>query len=423
VVRRVGARPGDRSQGRLSVRILHVDKFLRRHGGAAGYMLDLAAAQRAAGHTVEFFSVQHPSNVPATFAEDFAPEVDYDDARPLHRALAVARAVHSPVAARRLATVLDRFRPDVVHAHNIYHQLSPSILGPARRRGIPVVLTAHDAKLVCPSYGLYARGGPCTACVGGSPLHAVAARCAKDSLAVSTAVALESLVHRRLGAYDPVARFVAPSRFLADLLVRGGFAADRVVHLPNPVARSRPVRRGAGDGVVSVGRLVASKGVDVTIRAVGMCSGARLTVVGDGPERASLEELAHRLAPGRVRFCGTLDPTRTAAIVAQARVAALTARAPDNQPLAVLEAKAAAVPVVVTALGGLPELVRHDVDGLVVDVPDPALVADALARALRDPAWARAAGERARRAVAAEHDPALHLTRLHAVYAAAGAGT
>jgi len=403
------------------VRILHVDKFLRRHGGAAGYMLDLAARQRAEGHTVEFFSVDHPDNLPATFAADFAPAVDYDDPRPLHRALAVARTVHSPVAARRIAAVVDRFRPDVVHAHNIYHQLSPSILGPLRRRSVPVVLTAHDAKLVCPSYSLFAGSGPCTACVGASPLHAVTARCAKGSLAVSAAVAVESLVHRTIGAYDPVGRFVAPSRFLADLLVRGGFAADRVVHLPNPVALRRPARRGAGDGVVSVGRLVAAKGVDLTIEAIGRCEGARLTVVGDGPERAALEDLARRLAPGRVRFCGMLDPADTAAVVAGARVAVLAARAPDNQPLAVLEAMAAGVPVVVTALGGLPELVRHEVDGLVVDHPAPDLVARAIARPLRDPVWARAAGERARRAVAANHDPAVHLARLTAVYAAAGA--
>ncbi|MPY92474.1 MAG: glycosyltransferase, partial [Acidimicrobiia bacterium] len=283
------------------MRILHVDKFLRRQGGAAGYMLDVAALQRRAGHDVDFFAMQHPANLPATYEDQFPPFVQLDPPPrgALARAGTVATMVWSGRAARCLAEVVDDFRPDVVHLHNVYHQLSPSILRPLQRRGIPVVMTVHDYKLVCPSYRLLDQDGLCDACVGAGPLLTapVRRRCKDGSIGASAVLALESSLHRLLGAWRPVSRFIAPSAFLASTLRRGGFPADEVVHLPNFVdADAIEARHGPGEGFVFVGRLSGEKGVDIAVRAVGQLPGARLTVAGDGPERAALEALAEDVA-------------------------------------------------------------------------------------------------------------------------------
>ncbi|MEK8106126.1 glycosyltransferase [Micromonospora sp. M12] len=93
------------------------------------------------------------------------------------RAVAVGRMLWSPASRRGLARVIDEFRPDVLHLHNIYHQLSPSVLAAARTAGVPCVLTLHDYKLACPSYQLLDRGRPCQACVTGGPLQAARRRC------------------------------------------------------------------------------------------------------------------------------------------------------------------------------------------------------------------------------------------------------
>jgi glycosyltransferase involved in cell wall biosynthesis len=405
------------------MRILHVDKFLRRSGGAAGYMLDLAERQRAAGHEVEFFAMAHPDNLAATFEADFPPFVSLEPPPDglVGQAVAAGRMIYSLRSASGMAAVLDRFRPDVVHLHNIYHQLSPSILRPMTKRGVAVVMTVHDYKLVCPTYRMLdGSGALCDACVEGRPLEAVRRRC-QGSLAASAVLALESTLHRQFKAYGAVGRFIAPSRFLADTLRRGGVFPDRVRHVPNPVdAAGICPRVGPGTGIVSIGRLSAEKGVDTLIRAVGMLPAACLTVAGNGPEREALERLAADVAPGQVHFAGHVGPAEVAALNRSARVAVLAARWHENMPLSVLETMAAAVPMVVTGLGGLPELVTDGHDGLVVPADDPAALAVAVGKLLDDPDLSTAMGEAGRAKMLAGHGIADHLEAVFEIYAEAG---
>jgi glycosyltransferase involved in cell wall biosynthesis len=408
------------------MRVLHVDKFLRRQGGAAGYMLDVAALQRRAGHEVEFFAMQHPANLPATYEGHFPPFVALEPppSGALARAGTVATMLWSSRAARALAEVVDDFRPDVVHLHNVYHQLSPSILRPLQKRAIPAVMTVHDYKLVCPSYRMLDGDGICEACVGAGPLltQPIRRRCKDGALGASAVLALESSLHRLIGAWRPVARFIAPSEFLAATLRRGGFATDKVVHLPNFVdASAIEARRGAGEGFVFVGRLSPEKGVDLAVRAIGQVSASRLTVAGEGPERDRLEALAARVAPGQVHFAGHLSSSEVAGLNRTARAALLPARWHENMPLSVLETMAAAVPVVVTPLGGLPELVEDGVDGLVVDADDVDGLAAAVRRLGDDPAAAERLGLAARARMLAQHDAGDHLRHLEQLYRSLGA--
>ena len=184
------------------MRILHVDKFLRRSGGAAVYMLDLAERQAASGHTVEFFSMQDERNLPATYEQLFPANVSFE---PPPTGLAArlsssGRMIYSPSSAKGMARLVEQFRPDVVHLHNIYHQLSPSILRPLTKAGVAVVMTADDYKLVCPTYRLLSNGSLCDACVGGHVWQATRRRCQNGSLAASAVLSIESGLHRWLRA-------------------------------------------------------------------------------------------------------------------------------------------------------------------------------------------------------------------------------
>ena len=108
------------------MRILHVNKFVYRRGGAEGYMLDVAAMQRQAGHDVELFGMDHPLNIEDLPLRDtFPPNVELEPAPGgLAGVSAGARMVWSLSSSRGMARALERFQPDVVHCHNIYHQLS-----------------------------------------------------------------------------------------------------------------------------------------------------------------------------------------------------------------------------------------------------------------------------------------------------------
>jgi glycosyltransferase involved in cell wall biosynthesis len=404
------------------MRVLHVDKFLHRTGGAAAYMFDLAEQQRRRGDVVEFFSMQDDRNVESAFADLLPPHVQLEPAPPgvVARARVAATMVWSRRAERAMAEVVERFAPDVVHCHNIYHQLSPSILRPLERGRVPVVMTVHDYKPVCPSYRLHDGDGVCTACVGHGTHHAALRACKDGSRTASAILAVESGIHRATGAYGRVDRFICPSRFLADTLRAGRFYPERLRVVPNFVdATAVQPRRGAGDGFVYVGRLSHEKGVDLLIDAVAR-AGVQLTVVGDGPERDTLRVLADRVAPGHVIFTGHLGREAVMTTVGSARAAVLFARWHENMPMSILEANAASVPMVVSDLGGLPDLVDDEVTGHVVPHGDVDALATVLRRLDSDPGWSERLGAAARTVVFDRYGVQTHLAAVDGVYDEAG---
>ena len=401
------------------MRILHVNKFLYRRGGAEAYMLDLAELQRSAGHEVAYFGMRHPENPPLPLEATFPPFVALEPApKGLHRQVAAAaRMIHSPASRRGVQAAVRDFRPDVAHLHNIYHQLSPSVLRPLRELGVPIVMTLHDYKLICPTYLLLDHGKVCEACLGGRFRHAVARRCKDGSLGASAVLALETTVHRATNAYDPVQVFICPSRFLAGKIAEAGVYPDRLRVLSNFVdARSVAPKARPGGEAVYVGRLREEKGVDVLVKAMRHLRQHRLDVVGDGPERGRLEALAAECAPGRVRFHGSVAKDRVLELTRSAAVAVMPSRCHDNQPMAVLEAFACGVPVVATELGGLPELVQQDRFGQTVPADDPAAMAGAMAELLDDPERAFQVGQAARGHAQRQFAPERHLEQLEALY-------
>jgi len=400
------------------MRILHVNKFLYRRGGAEGYMLDVASRQAAAGHEIAFFSTRHPRNEPSTY-ERFFPE--YIELNPppeswSERARAAARIIYSRSAEVGLARVLDLHRPDIVHLHNIYHHLSPSVLRPLRVRGIPSVMTLHDFKLACPTHRFMANGQVCEACVPRRFFMASLKRCHEGSLSMSTLNGIELAAHTLFRMYEPVDLFLCPSRFMMTKMTAAHVFPRRLRWVPNFVdAASIDPKRTPGGGVVYAGRLSEEKGVETLVRAAPQVD-AGIDVVGDGPDRGALERLAEQVRATNVSFHGHVGRDEVHALVRDAAVGAMPSRGYENAPMGILEAFACGVPVVGTSHGGIPELIEPGVDGDLVVPGDHAGLAEALNRFTGNPAGAFAQGEAGRRKVETDFSPGDHLARLDRVY-------
>jgi glycosyltransferase involved in cell wall biosynthesis len=403
------------------MKVLHVNKFLYRRGGAEGYMLDLATAQMERGHEVEFFSMAHRENLPARFERSFPSQVDFDPPpdRLGARLKAVGRLMYSPSARKGMRDVLSAFEPDIAHVHIIYHQLSPSVLQPLRSRSVPTVMTLHDYKLACPTYLFLDHGKICEACLGGKFHQAILRRCNNGSLAASAVNAIEMTIHTAADLYGGVDLFLCPSRFIARKMTEAGVFPDRLRHVPlfidpEPVA----VKDSPGGGVVYAGRLRQEKGVDVLLEAVAGLP-AEVHIAGDGPDRGRLEAQARRLGRPDIRFHGHLPKDRLLEVIRSASVLVLPSRSYENQPLAVLEAFACGVPVVGSDLGGIPELIEPGLDGELVPSDDPAALTRVLERLTGDPHRTFDMGKAGRRKVLARYSPREHLRRLDEVYAEA----
>lgn len=410
------------------MRILHVNKFLHRRGGAESYMLDLAAEQRRQGHEVGFFAMDHPDNDPDPH-EDLFPvrmELNPPPDGALARARTAAQVLYRRDARRGMDAVLERFRPDVVHLHNIYHQLSPSVLRPIRARDLPAVMTLHDYKLACPTYQfLDADGRICEACLPGRFREATRRRCNRGSLVGSALATVELRVHTTLDAYGAVDAFVCPSRFLRDKMLEAGLAAHRLEHLPNfcDVSGTTPADA-PGDGVLYAGRLSSEKGVDVLVEAAALLPPhVPVTIAGDGPERTALETRAAALGlADRVRFLGRVPGAQVLDLMRAAAVVVVPSRWYENQPMTVLEAYGAGRPVVASRLGGLPELVVEGRTGALVVHDDPAALASALSAytdGVRATATAYAHGRAARELALRTHSLEAHVRGLESIYCSA----
>jgi len=415
------------------MRVLQVNKFLYPKGGAEIVCLGLVEQLRAAGHEVRLFGMRDPRNPPGPDDDCYPHAVDYHARRgPLRKAAEALRTIYGLRARRGMASLLDRWRPDVIHAHNIYHQLTPSILAPARARRVPVLLTLHDYKLACPVYTFLREGQVCEECLGRLPMPLLRHRCKGGSAAESGVLFAEALVHRALRSYERgVSLFTAPSRFLADKIAAGGVAPERIVHLPNALPLDAgtlecpyapPPVRDAPE-LLWVGRLSYEKGLATLLAAVARARRPlRLVIVGDGPEEESLRRLAGELdLGGKARFLGRRPRAEIPGLLAAADAAILPSEWYENAPLSVLESLALGRPVLASRLGGTPELVEDGETGWLFEPRD----ADALAACLDD--WAAAPGERRRRGERAHAEsrrrfhPDRILERTLALYARLGA--
>jgi glycosyltransferase involved in cell wall biosynthesis len=386
-------------------------------------MFDLARLQTDAGDEVAFFGMDHPDNDPMPYARHFPSYVEF---RPPtmtvgSRIRASARMLYSRSAETGIEAVIAEFQPDIVHLHNIYHQLSPSVLRPLARHSIPNVMTLHDYKLACPTYQFLDHGQICEACLGGHFFHAATRRCKDGSASASLLAAVESYAHGITRAYSPVRLFIAPSRFLAAKMTEAKVFPDRMRVLNHFIDSAGIAGKDdAGKGFVYAGRLSAEKGVDVLIEAAARLPAITVDVLGEGPTRPELERLADRKAPGRIRFHGRVDKDSVHRAMRSALAVVVPSRWYENQPITILEAFACGVPVIGTSLGGIPELVTDDVNGYTVPPNDPAALAARMDGLASRPEDAIRFGQAARRLVATSFAPSVHLQGIQDIYTEAG---
>lgn len=392
--------------------VLMVSSFWHPRGGDTTCMFSMVRGLEARGHTVVPFAMRHPDNLPSVWESHFPSALGVPEARPPELYWRAAQAMWSPLAARALRGLLAQVRPDVAHVHHLHRHLTPSVLVPLHEAGIPVVWTVHDYELVCPNGQLYADGAPCERCLGHRYQEAVRHRCKHDSLAESAAVAAEKALHHRLDAFRHVDRFLCPSRFLADRLLRFGLDPARLVHLPNGVEPPPPPAPAPAARWLYAGRITAEKGVRDLLAAARLLPEHPLTVCGDGPLLAELRASA----PAHVTFTGALSPVEVRRRLAHADVVVVPSRWPENDPYAVLEAQAAGRAVVASAIGGIPEQVTDDVDGVLVPPAQPPALAAAVRALLADPARRTRLGEAAAARITRTRSLARWMDQVEATY-------
>ncbi|MCK4413716.1 MAG: glycosyltransferase family 4 protein [Candidatus Eisenbacteria sp.] len=402
------------------MRVLQANKYHYVKGGAERYYLDVSHRLAARGHTVIPFAMQDERNEGSPHARFFVRGVDYH-ARggPWRKIPDALRAIYSRETVRRVSALIADAHPQIAHLHNIYHQISPSLITALARHDIPMVQSLHDYKAICPGYLMMVKGKVCERCCTGSHFNCVIKRCLLDSYSASFVGWLEWRVHEFLHTYQKISRFLCPSRFLLEKFAEHGIARERLIHFPYflPLDEYQPAYE-PQDYFIYLGRLSREKGIATLLAALRRRTGRRLTcrILGEGPLEVELKQQAAEWGLRQVEFTGYVQGEALHQAIREAAFTVVPSEWYENLPFSILESFALGTPVVGSRIGGIPEMVIDGETGLTFTPGDADELAAAIDRMEADPAETIAMGRRARRLDEERYAPDPHLDRLERLY-------
>ncbi len=397
------------------MKILIANKFFFRNGGSEAVLFQERDFLLQQGVEVVDFSMHDKRNHESRHAHYFVENQNY--AAPGraagNQAAAAFKLIHSFEAVTRIGDLIDAEKPDIVHCHNIYHQLTPSIIGAAKRRGVPVVLTLHDYKTVCPTYLRLREGRVCSDCLDHGVARVIANRCAQGSFGKSVLLYAEAVVQRLLGSYEMVDILLAPSRFMMESVSSRRFPKERMRLFYNGID-TRSVTPSANEGgyILYFGRLSQEKGVRTLLEAHSMLRGkVDLVIAGTGPLEQNLkQEFPH------VRFLGHITGDALHRAIENSSVVIVPSECYENCPMSVLEAMAFGKPVIASNIGGIPELVVHGETGLLFEAGDKEMLHRHLSAIMNDAALRHEYGTAGRKRAESHFSTEKHNRDLMAVY-------
>lgn len=353
------------------MKIIQINKFNYLRGGAEKYFLELSDRLTQAGHEVAKFCMTDRRNLADTWSGYWLSRIDFEQPALLDKLRAPERIIYSRAAKRSLAKLIKDFQPDIIHTHNIYHQLSPSVLDAAREAKVPVVMTLHDYKLICPNYQLLNHGQVCEKCLDGNFWHCFQEKCFKDSRSQSFLASLEAVLHKHWQTYQRgVDLFIAPSQFMADKCQAAGWTKDCFRVLLNPVPELPTGQRQAAGYFLYAGRLSNEKGIDVLLKALAG-SNYKLKIAGRGPQEHALHQLVKDLKlSDQVDFLGQQVHEQLAKLLDGAIALTVPSIWYENMPLNILEALGRGCPVVASRIGGIPEIISDQINGWLAEPGD-----------------------------------------------------
>ena len=334
------------------------------------------------------------------------------------RLVLVPKVIWSGDTRREFAQILLRERPQVVHVHNTFMMVSPSIYYACREARIPLVQTLHNYRLLCPAATFFRSGHACEECLDHTVWRGVLHGCYRDSRAATAVVALMLAVHRRQHTWTQgVNCFIALSEFSRLKFVQGGIPAEKIAVKPNFVHPDPGCGDLKGDHALFIGRLTPEKRVLTLLAAwERLREHIPLLIAGTGPQYAMLKAYAEKAGLSDVHFLGHLPREQVIAALKGARFLVFTSEWYENFPVTIAESLACGVPVITSRLGVMPEIVADGRVGLHFTAGDAEDLAEKVEWAWTHPAQMAEMGKEARREYEAKYTAARNYPLLMGIY-------
>ena len=336
-----------------------------------------------------------------------------DSIETMSRAQIALDTLWSTKSADEVSAVIKRFKPDVIHTHNTFPLISPSLYYAAARMNVPVVQTLHNFRLFCAQAMFMRDGKVCEDCLGKLAWHGVLHGCYRGSKIQSAAVVSMQGLHRMLGTYqNKVTRYIALNQFCSDKFIEAGLPKARMsikpnfIDLPQLENSDTQLRQGG----LFVGRLSKEKGLATLAEAATIYSDAHIDVVGVGPEEQMLTNNPN------INLNGWQVPAEIYAHMRSASYLIMPSIWYENFPRTLVEAFACGLPVIASRLGAMAELINDGITGLLFEPGNAKDLADKLRWADQHPAEMLNMGRQARHEYDAKYTSAINFKQLMEIY-------
>ena len=352
------------------MKVLIVNKFLYPNGGSETYIFKIGKQLAENGHEVQYFGMEHEGRIVGNRVESYTSSMDFHTGK-IGKLLYPFKIIYSLEARRKLRPVLEDFAPDVVHLNNFNFQLTPSILYEIERyerksgKQIRIIYTAHDYQLVCPNHLLLRplEYEPCERCLQNGFQECIRGRCIHGSRIKSILGYMEGTLYKKLHTYRKLDAVICPSRFLRDRLAQYEDLRDKLLVMHNFVDKEDmqeegdPQKETSGGYILYFGRFCQEKGVGTLLQVCRSLPQIPFVFAGSGP----MEEEVN--AVKNVENRGFVSGEALYRLIAEAAFCVVPSEWYENCPFSVMESQIYGTPVLASAIGGIPELIKDGETG------------------------------------------------------------
>jgi len=351
------------------MKILMINKFLHKVGGAEAYTLKLGKFIQSQGHEVQFFGMDHKNRCVGNALNIYAEEKDFRNTSSINKIIYSFRTIYSFDAKKKLGVILDDFKPDICHLNNINFQLTPAIIYEIKKKKIPILQTVHDVQIACPCHRFYIEHKKkiCDNCKTGKFWNCIKNRCVHGSILKSCVAAMESYYYHIRNTYNLVDKYIAPSKFIAEQLIVAGVDKERIIvkynfsddlddFVPSNIDEKY---------ALYFGRLSEEKGIRSLLEVCQTLKDIRVIIAGSGPLESVVEEKVKSLK--NINFVGFKSGNELKQLIAGARFCIYPSEWYENCPLSIIESESLGTPVIGSNLGGTNELIEPGKTGLLFE--------------------------------------------------------
>lgn len=398
--------------------ILQVNKFYHIVGGVDRYFFSVSDLLEKKGHTIGHFSTKRKADKYSKWQKYFTDEYDFSSVSVKKAFKLFPRMIYSIDAKQKINKILNDHRWDIVHLHDIFHHLSPSILPEIKKRNIPIVQTIGDYHLISPNYNMFHKGKICEITRPNAFYKAVFHKCVKDSYIATFAEVIEKYIQYTLGwERDYIDYFIAPSKFMKNKLIEYGISSKKIIHLPYFVnCKEKQINKEKGKYVLYFGRISPEKGLQNLIKVFLQLPKIPLKIVGVG--NYEYEKKLRNLAgtSKNIQFLGFRYGRQLKEIIGNCRFSILPSIWNEVFGLSILESFAAGKPVISANIGGIPEVIKDQYTGLLFESGNVKDLSSKVVYLWNNPDLILKMGENARKDAQKNFDKNEHYEKLMDIY-------